>query len=851
MARDIHNVTDDVSLVMREVIDATENEIVLQTSLHLNKGAKSDNAKDYIKTQVASKRQLNNKLQQVANKSQKMLNNVIDNIGSYTGTDTKALKKDTAMGMKMLVKSAKSMQNKTLKKVSRLERYKKSANFIADLNKSIVEQSKLGIDKGLPVTYKNGRKVTYKAYMEMAVRTGIQQEIGNRQLETGGKLNIVFYVVNEFGDCADDHANYQGRMYYDERYQDFPLRDEIKGLIQDHIQRNGLLSIQAVRDGEPYLTTRPNCRHKMKPVAIDRVLKENVEDIKKDLGYKSKSYRPENYEAVKIQRYNERNIRKYKQRNLTYMEIYKKTNNKDYLLLAQKEKRKVLLWQKRHREHLKLNPDLKRGVLRENPRVLLQDLGLTNKKIQVDPNKPPTPITNKPPQNPPVPMSATVKEHLEVPEQNLTEMFTSDQENVQTHELIKGERKVENHIRFNPIQDAKTSKKVSEDIKPFIAEQNFNGKPRMVGKEEFNEVLKETPHLMIRTYGHYDADKPADFRKDFEEGEFYVDNTGGAMLGRGMYFYTFKKEDNLNLHKLYNEPTIDPDNRNFDNETYEQRIKLRALANITKFHLNGILKSDDSGKMEAMSKKSVLRNASAGAYDWNIKLDVVAVDPKANIGRKKKVESEFNLDYLKKIPDEQRNSVTDDIQNWYIKEEEVKKYREVRKKNQNAINKREDELFKKAYGRNREKGESTYSLEPSPEREKYRKLIGYSYQDQENMDQKLKKLKEKENNLFRQKEVKNISSYDLNANISKAIKERPEIKENVESLLEVLNGMDTGVKATMLGYDGYYDDYYNYMVMLNRSSLIVLNDEGEWLEDRDKFDMRYGAKEYYKEEFEY
>ena len=160
-------------------------------------------------------------------------------------------------------------------------------------------------------------------------------------------------------------------------------------------------------------------------------------------------------------------------------------------------------------------------------------------------------------------------------------------------------------------------------------------------------------------------------------------------------------------------------------------------------------------------------------------------------------------------------------------------------------------MFKKAYGRELERGESKYGLEPSPEREKFRKLIGYSLQDQENMDQKLKKLKEKENNLFRQKEVKNISSYDLNANISKAIKERPEIKENVESLLEVLNGMDTGVKATMLGYDGYYDDYYNYMVMLNRSSLIVLNDEGEWLEDRDKFDMRYGAKEYYKEEFEY
>ena len=187
------------------------------------------------------------------------------------------------------------------------------------------------------------------------------------------------------------------------------------------------MSIQDVRDKPPYLTTRPNCRHKMKPVAIDRVLRENVEDIKKDLGYKKKSYRPENYEAVKEQRYNERNIRKYKQRNLTYMALYKNTNNKEYLLQAQKEKRQAMLWQKRQRQHIKANPDLFRDYERENPRVLLQDLGLTDKKIQVDPSKPPAPITNKPPQTPPVQLNKVIEEHLEIPEQNI-DMFTRPQD---------------------------------------------------------------------------------------------------------------------------------------------------------------------------------------------------------------------------------------------------------------------------------------------------------------------------------------------------------------------------------------------------------------------------------------
>lgn len=835
MARDIHNVADDVSLVMREVIDATENEIVLQTSLHLNKGAKSDNAKDYIKTQVASKRQLNKKLQQVANKSQKMLNNVIDNIGSYTGTDTKALKKDTALGMKMLVKSAKSMQNKTLKKVSRLERYKTSANFIADLNKSIVEQSKLGIDKGLPVTYKNGRKVTYKAYMEMAVRTGIQQEIGNRQLETGGKLNIVFYVVNEFGDCADDHANYQGRMYYDERYQDFPLRDEIKSLIQDHIQRNGLLSIQAVRDNEPYLTTRPNCRHKMKPVAIDRVLKENVEDIKKDLGYKSKSYRPENYEAVKIQRYNERNIRKYKQRNLTYMEIYKKTNNKDYLLLAQKEKRKVLLWQKRHREHLKLNPDLKRGVLRENPRVLLQDLGLTNKKIQVDPNKPPTPITNKPPQNPPVPMSATVKEHLEVPEQNLTEMFTSDQENVKTHELIKGKKTIKNHFSFDFTEDAKKSISQSENIRPFIEEQGFNGKPRIVGKDKFNELLKKTPHLLIRTYGHYDPSKVDNFRNDMEDGDFYVDNTGGAMFGRGMYFYTFNKEQ-YDLEKLYNEPTtmITRDT------SKEGSAKIRALGNITKFHLNGI-DATSEGKIdeEVKSLKGFLYQATKGTYNDRIRLDVCAVDPNAKILPKDEMHDRFALEYLKQIPKEKRTEITEAYLTFHKKSIDFREYTKEEEQNNIARRKRESEIRKQVYG----KEISSFGLEESKERTLYYKLL--------KEDEKLKKIQAKQRELWNDPRRNVTSPYKFRQELKIKANKSLELNKQFEDIEKVIDGTDLGVQATMIGVDGYYEDVYNYAVITNRSALVMLNDKGRWQEDREKFDLQLGAQYEYNEKYDY
>lgn len=399
MARDINNVIDDVSLVIRESIEATENAVVLQIGSNLNKGSKSKDIDTYIKKQKSSKIQFNKKLKKLAKKSIKQMDEVANRVGQYTGADTKSLKKEIRKGMKMLVKSSNDFQNQALKKISRLGKFTTSAALIPDLKKSIIQQLKIGIDKGLPVTYKSGKKMNYKSYMEMAVRTGVQTEIGNTQLDAGANANIVFWLVNEFRDCADDHAAYQGKMYYDERYMSFNLTDEIKTTITNHIKSRNLLSIQEVRDKPPFLTTRPNCRHKIKAIAIDQVLTEGVDVIKDKVGYKSESYRPKDYQATKQQRLNERNIRKYKQREATYQKLYKETGDAEYLNLAQKSKKQTRAWQSRQREHVKKNPFLFRDYERENTKVLLQDLGLS-KKVNLS-------------------RSQDIEDHLNLPDQNL------------------------------------------------------------------------------------------------------------------------------------------------------------------------------------------------------------------------------------------------------------------------------------------------------------------------------------------------------------------------------------------------------------------------------------------------
>ena len=139
MARDINNVTDDISLVMRELIDATENAIVLETAVQLHKGSKTNDPKEYVKKQNSNNREFNNKINKVVKKSQDIMFNVVDNVGSYTGTETSNLKKVINKGMKMVVASAKNMKKDTIKSVSRLDRYRKSSQFMPDIDRSIIQ----------------------------------------------------------------------------------------------------------------------------------------------------------------------------------------------------------------------------------------------------------------------------------------------------------------------------------------------------------------------------------------------------------------------------------------------------------------------------------------------------------------------------------------------------------------------------------------------------------------------------------------------------------------------------------------------------------------------------------------
>jgi hypothetical protein len=361
---------DEISQTMRELYEATENQFKLEVQLA-------------IKNQK-NRPELLKQLKVIKAKADEMLNLVTERASNLVGINKKPLTEQNEKMSKLLVGSAMREFIKAEANVKRLTK-------TIPLQQAIFEQTQRGINNALPIKV-NGRNYGYKEYMEMNVRTTMQQEIGEQQLKSGKAAGVVFYLSNFFGDSADDHADYQGQIYYDERYKSFNLNEDIKARIAQFIAKERLKSVQWVRDKPVYLTTRPNCRHTLTPISIDQALqsnevvsygqdlsfgkglpsitrKENVtkkEYLLRSLQLKRGTYKDKNYQLTQEQRYNERMIRKFKARAEANKQLGY-DNKHDRVMVSQ--------WQARQRELIKANPQLERDYRRETRKVLLTDLG--------------------------------------------------------------------------------------------------------------------------------------------------------------------------------------------------------------------------------------------------------------------------------------------------------------------------------------------------------------------------------------------------------------------------------------------------------------------------------------------
>ena len=237
------------------------------------------------------------------------------------------------------------------------------------------------MDKGIKdmfVTYKNGRKVHFKSYMEMNVRTTLQQEALNYQYEASKSAGVIFYICSSHSDCANDHANYQGKVYYDENWQSI-VPSDVEEQVAKYIRDNKLMTIQAVRDNKPFLTTRPNCRHTFKPITISQALNNTpVQLLNKFKMYKGKAD-SEKYKNLQLQRKFERDVRKAKEtRDNTIIELNNAKDQATKEMLENRLKREKSIVTKHQRQLNQLvkgNPYLERDYRRENYKAIVQDVG--------------------------------------------------------------------------------------------------------------------------------------------------------------------------------------------------------------------------------------------------------------------------------------------------------------------------------------------------------------------------------------------------------------------------------------------------------------------------------------------
>lgn len=238
----------------------------------------------------------------------------------------------------------------------------------SDLKEQLAKHIESGLNLG--VVYKDGKNYQFDSYFEMKARTDIQQDIGKNMIAAGQENGVIFYITSFYGDCAPDHADYQGKIYVDEKWESLAPKDRLDE-IRSYIDSNKLMTVQEVSEKDPFLTTRPNCRHYFQYISIDEVLgaktQDDVKDLRQERGLNfGGKYQPDKYKALQQQRANERKIRAEKA-NVQSLELQKQLepDNKNLQIMINNSKSNIRAYQANQRELEKQYSNIERRYDRE------------------------------------------------------------------------------------------------------------------------------------------------------------------------------------------------------------------------------------------------------------------------------------------------------------------------------------------------------------------------------------------------------------------------------------------------------------------------------------------------------
>ena len=163
----------------------------------------------------------------------------------------------------------------------------------------------------------------------------------------------MFYIASEHQDCAEDHKDYQGRLYYDRFWRRYVKDARARKRVESFIERKKLRSIQWVIGRPVWLITRPNCRHYFEQVTIEEAMGSSAKDILNGRDMSAPQGRRGDSQTIRHETdkgwYTEQNVRniikKYKERLAYHQALYAKMPNEKLKGYIDKDKRLIRKWE--------------------------------------------------------------------------------------------------------------------------------------------------------------------------------------------------------------------------------------------------------------------------------------------------------------------------------------------------------------------------------------------------------------------------------------------------------------------------------------------------------------------------
>ena len=111
----------------------------------------------------------------------------------------------------------------------------------------------------------------YDSVLVAARKTYASQMLRMKRHVVRASPGTIFFLCSKHNSSADDHKNYQGKIYVD-RFWRTKVPGNLYAPVLQYIKDNEIVTVQEIMGKPVWLCTRPYCKHFFIPVATEDVL---------------------------------------------------------------------------------------------------------------------------------------------------------------------------------------------------------------------------------------------------------------------------------------------------------------------------------------------------------------------------------------------------------------------------------------------------------------------------------------------------------------------------------------------------------------------------------------------------